>query len=145
MVKYKTSRISFFYNYTFALFLILFLFFIHSLELSDSFRSVALVVCIPLIAIVLAEPEFVRIYTHYLVEEDSITMVEGLLSKKKVSIPLNQIAGITLHKTLLGRMLKFGNIKVSGFRSEVLMRGIKDPDSLYKYLQERLRAIKKKK
>ncbi|MEM5772785.1 MAG: PH domain-containing protein [Candidatus Aenigmatarchaeota archaeon] len=143
--KYKTSRISFFYNYLFALLIFAFLILIHLLQLNDSFKSIALLVCIPLIAIVLAEPEFVRIYRYYLLEEDNVTMIEGILSKKKVSIPYDQIAGTTIHKTLLGRMLKFGTVKISGFKDEIVLKGIRNPDKVYEHFQEIIKSSKKKK
>lgn len=144
-IKYKTSRISFFYNYLFVFLLISFLVLVHSIGLSESFRSIALLVCVPLIIIVLAEPEFVRIFRHYILEEDNVTMTEGIFSKKKVSIPYDQIAGTTIHKTLLGRVLKFGDVKISGFKDEIVLKGIRNPDKVYEHFQEIIKSSKKKK
>ncbi|MEM5766454.1 MAG: PH domain-containing protein [Candidatus Aenigmatarchaeota archaeon] len=144
-VKYKTSRISFLYNYIFTLLIIVFLSFIHFIELDYSFEVVALFVCIPLIFIALIEPEFVKIYRHYLLEEDNFTLVEGIFSKKKISIPYDQITGITMHKTFLGRIIKFGDVKISGFKDEIVVRGIRNPDKLYEDLNEIMKSYKKKK
>lgn len=143
--KYKTSRISFFSNYLFASFLLVFLALVFLLNFSESSKSIALLVCVPLVLVALLEPEIVRIYRYYLLEEDNITMVEGIFSKKKISIPYDQIAGTTIKKSLLGRILKFGDVKVSGFKDEILLKGIKNPDKVYEYFQKMIRSSKKKK
>jgi uncharacterized membrane protein YdbT with pleckstrin-like domain len=143
--KYKTSRISFFYNYLLALLLLFFIFFIKSLNLSYSIQTISLFVALPLIAILISEPEFERTYRYYLLEEENVTMVEGVLSKKKLSIPYDQIAGTTISKSVLGRILKFGDVKISGFKDEIVMKGMRNPDAVYQKIQEKIKSTKKKK
>jgi uncharacterized membrane protein YdbT with pleckstrin-like domain len=143
--KYKTSRISFFYNYILALLLTLFLIFVYSLDLTLTIQRISLFVCIPLIAILISEPEFERTYRYYLLEEENVIMVEGIFSKKKLSIPYDQIAGTTVSKSLLGRILKFGDVKISGFKDEIVMKGMKNPDILHQKIQEKINSTKKKK
>jgi uncharacterized membrane protein YdbT with pleckstrin-like domain len=72
-------------------------------------------------------------------------MVEGIFSKKKLSIPYDQIAGITVSKSVLGRILKFGDVKISGFKDEILMKGMRNPDKLHQKIQEKIKFSKKKK
>jgi len=143
--KYKTSRISFFYNYLLAFLLILFIFFVNSLNLSYPIQAISLFVALPLIAILISEPEVERTYRYYLLEEDNVKMVEGIFSKKELSIPYDQIAGTTILKSVLGRILKFGDIKISGFKDEIVMKGMRNPDLLYQKIQERIKSSKKKK
>jgi uncharacterized membrane protein YdbT with pleckstrin-like domain len=143
--KYKTSRISFFYNYLLALLLLLFIFFVNSLNLSYPIQAISLFVALPLIAILISEPEVERTYRYYLLEEDNVKMVEGIFSKKELSIPYDQIAGTTILKSVLGRILKFGDVKISGFKDEIVMKGMRNPDLLYQKIQERIKSSKKKK
>ena len=143
--KYKTSRISFFYNYLLALLLFLFVFFVNSLNLSYPIQAISLFVALPLIAILISEPEVERTYRYYLLEEDNVKMVEGIFSKKELSIPYDQIAGTTILKSVLGRILKFGDVKISGFKDEIVMKGMRNPDLLYQKIQERIKSSKKKK
>jgi uncharacterized membrane protein YdbT with pleckstrin-like domain len=143
--KYKTSRISFFYNYLLAFLLILFIFFVNSLNLSYPIQAISLFVALPLIAILISEPEVERTYRYYLLEEDNVKMVEGIFSKKELSIPYDQIAGTTILKSVLGRILKFGDVKISGFKDEIVMKGMRNPDLLYQKIQERIKSSKKKK
>jgi len=143
--KYKTSRISFFYNYLLALLLLLFVFFVNSLNLSYPIKAISLFVALPLIAILISEPEVERTYKYYLLEEENVKMVEGIFSKKELSIPYDQIAGTTILKSVLGRILKFGDIKISGFKDEIVMKGMRNPDLLYQKIQERIKSSKKKK
>jgi uncharacterized membrane protein YdbT with pleckstrin-like domain len=98
-----------------------------------------------LIAILISEPEFERTYRYYLLEEENVIMVEGIFSKKKLSIPYDQIAGTTVSKSLLGRILKFGDVKISGFKDEIVMKGMKNPDILHQKIQEKINSTKKKK
>jgi uncharacterized membrane protein YdbT with pleckstrin-like domain len=143
--KYKTSRISFFYNYLLALLLLLFVFFVNSLNLGYLIQAISLFVALPLIAILISEPEVERTYRYYLLEEENVIMVEGIFSKKELSIPYDQIAGTTILKSVFGRILKFGDVKISGFKDEIVMKGMRNPDLLYQKIQERIKSSKKKK
>jgi len=127
-----------------VLILVVFLISIYFTELDYSLKSVFLLVCIPLIIIALVEPEIVRIYREYFLEEENVTMVEGILSKKRISIPYDQIAGTTMNKTLIGRILKFGDVKISGFKDEILLKGIKNPEEVYEHFQQIISSRKKK-
>lgn len=143
--KYKTSRISFFCNYLLAFLLILFIFFVNSLKLSYLIQAISLFVALPLIAILISEPEVERTYRYYLLEEENVIMVEGIFSKKELSIPYDQIAGTTILKSVLGRILKFGDVRISGFKDEIVMKGMKNPDMIYQQIQEKIKSSKKKK
>lgn len=144
-IRYKTSRISFFYNYILVVLLAFFLIIVHSPSLSDSLKSIAILISIPLILILIAEPEFVRVYRYYLLEEENVTMVEGILSKKKLSIPYDQIASTTILKTVLGRILKFGDVNIAGFKSDIVMKGMRRPDEIFEMIEKKIKLSKKRK
>jgi uncharacterized membrane protein YdbT with pleckstrin-like domain len=78
-------------------------------------------------------------------EEENVKMVEGILSKKELSIPYDQIAATSISKSVLARILKFGDIKISGFKDEIVMKGMRNPDAIYQQIQERIKSVKKKK
>jgi uncharacterized membrane protein YdbT with pleckstrin-like domain len=113
--------------------------------LSYLIQAISLFVALPLIAILISEPEVERTYRYYLLEEENVIMVEGIFSKKELSIPYDQIAGTTILKSVFGRILKFGDVKISGFKDEIVMKGMRNPDLLYQKIQERIKSSKKKK
>jgi uncharacterized membrane protein YdbT with pleckstrin-like domain len=118
---------------------------VHSLFLNDPIISIAIFVCVPLIAILISEPEFERTYRYYLIEEENVGMVEGIFSKKKLSIPYDQIASIKISKSILGRILKFGDVNIAGVKSDIVMKGIRKPDEVFEMIQEKIKLSKKRK
>lgn len=142
--KFKRSRISFFYNYLLSFLLILLIIFIHSLDLSESIKMLSLFVGSSLIFILIIEPEVERSYRYYLIEEAAITKVEGFLNKKKITIPYDQIGSVELFKTPLGRIFKFGDIKIFGVKDELILKGARHPDKLHSLLEQKIKIFKKK-
>jgi len=101
-------------------------------------------ILIVLIFLFFLEPELEIVYHTYLIEEDCISRVDGVLSKKKISIPFQSIADQRLEKGLMGRLLDFGNVIVSGFKDEIKIKGIRKPEKVYKLIEERIRKVKNK-
>ncbi|MEM5853531.1 MAG: PH domain-containing protein [Candidatus Aenigmatarchaeota archaeon] len=143
-IKLKRSRISFFYNYLLSFFLLIFMISFNSLDFSETSKKISTFVCSSLILILLMEPEVERSYRYYLIEESAITKVEGLLNKRKITVPYDQITSVELFKTPIGRIFKFGDVKVFGVKDEILLKGARYPDKIHALLEEKIKIFKKK-
>jgi len=137
--KYRSSRISFISNYVLVLLLVAFLSFLrYYLHVEGfTFTLVAYAVLL-IIVLLLLEPEFIKIYRYYLVEEDQLSMVEGVFVRKKLSIPYDKITDVAVSKTILGRTLNFGDVKASGIRNDIFLKGMRNPHKIYREIDERI-------
>jgi membrane protein YdbS with pleckstrin-like domain len=97
------------------------------------------------ILVLIIEPEFSRVYRYYLVEENQMSMIEGIFVRKKLSIPYEKITDTSVSKTFFGRILNYGDITVSGIRNDITMRGVRDPYKIYHEIQGRIAASRKTK
>ena len=137
--RYKISRISFVYNYLLALLASAFLILLFLSVRLDSFIWKAVVYVTILIALMMVlEPEFLIVYKYYAIEDIQLSMVEGILTRKRLSIPYNKIVDVSVSRTFLGRILNFGDVKISGIRNDIVMRGMKNPYKIYGQIQEKI-------
>jgi len=143
-MKYRSTRISFIQNYILILLLVVFLFLLlHFTHLQSPIWIITFYSIILIILALLIEPEFTRVYRYYVIEENDVSVVEGLFAKKRMSIPYEKVTDTSVSMTFLSRVLNFGNIVVTGMRNNILMKGIKDPYEVYKNLQAKIFPLKK--
>jgi len=143
-MKYRATRISFIQNYILSLLLVAFLFLLlRYTNLKNPIWIISFYITVLVILILLIEPEFTRIYRYYVIEENELSMVEGLFAKKRLSIPYEKITDISVSMTFISRVLNFGNIMVTGMKNNIFMKGIKDPYKVYKEIQIRIFPSKK--
>ena len=76
-------------------------------------------------------------------DPDNITEVKGLLTKTQVSIPYRSISGERLRKSFVGRIFNYGNIIVTSPNNQINIRGIRDPEKLYRMIEEKLNKYRK--
>ena len=141
-MRYSASRGSFIYNYVLVLLLAIFIFLVLIFTRLKSFTWMA-IACLAFIAmmILLLEPEYERIYKYYQVEEDNLAVVEGIFVKKRLSIPYRKITDTTVTRTVLGRILNFGDITASGINNKITMKGMRNPYRIYQKIQEKLSSL----
>ena len=138
--KLKISRVSFITNYILGVFLLLYLFLSGAtLRLSQIFT----VFFIMLILIFFIEPESVIEYHSYFLDPDNITEVKGILAKTQVSIPYRSISGERLRKSFVGRIFNYGSIIITSPNNEINIKGIRDPEKLYRMIEEKLTKFRK--
>ena len=130
----KRSRRSFIYNYVVGIILLLYIFLsgaIFTLDLALSFFFIGL------IFIFFLEPEAVLSYRSYAVKEDSVTEIRGYLTKKIITIPYPSISKIVMNKSIIGRILGFGDIVVNSFSGteNIILRGMKHPEKILKIIE----------
>ena len=131
-VSLKRSRRSFVYNYAIGFILLFYIFFsgaFFAIEFALSFFFIAL------IFIFFLEPEAVLSYRSYIIKENNITEIRGYLNKKRITIPYSSISNIVLNKNIIGRILGFGDIVITSFSENVILKGMKHPENILKNLE----------
>lgn len=138
VVKYRRSRISYIHNYILVMLLLVFLYLLFPYIHSQNLVLVAAIGLISLIALVLiSEPEYERTYRYYLLEEREFSMIEGVISKKKMSIPYGKITDASISRSFWGRIFNFGDVKISGMRNDIVMNGLRRPQKVCQEVQDK--------
>jgi membrane protein YdbS with pleckstrin-like domain len=138
--KLKGSRLSFIWNYVIGLFLLSYLLLsVVTIRLSQTLT----IFFVLLILLFFIEPETIILYYTYFMDPDNITEVKGILTKTQISIPYRNISGERLRKSFVGRIFNYGNIIITSSNSEINIRGIRDPEKLYRMIEEKLNRYRK--
>jgi membrane protein YdbS with pleckstrin-like domain len=153
--KYLTSFISYMFNYFLISLSVFFLFLLfREFNLRIVFRPENFYETLPvifffgilaLISYLIQEPIFERMIRQYYVSDNEITKVEGIITKKRVVIPYQNVADIKLNQGLVARIFNYGDIIISGFKESIVVKGIKNPYPLYKQIKEKVSASTKSK
>lgn len=142
--KLKTSRISFIGSYTLGLAILI------VLILANMFSNINALVnifFILLISLFFLEGEYFIWYRTFFVENDKVSRIKGIFEKDRTMIPLESVAHTEMKKSVLGRMLGFGDVVItpfSGTGNEIILRGIRNPDEILKDIEENVKRIKAK-
>lgn len=91
----------------------------------------------------LAEPVWERIMRYYVVTRSEVTKVDGLLRKRRHTIPYQGVSAVSVSKGILGRILNYGTVEIEGMRetgSGIAVRHIGDPDEFHRLVQHRVHA-----
>lgn len=123
----RTSRISFLHIYVFSL-LLTGLFFLLDLHRISIYVNAAFAFFIFSLA---TYPEYYVFYYTFIVDKDRVIQISGFIQKRKIVIPITSVAHISLNKTLLGRILNYGDVFVVAFAdTKIVLRGVKRPEEL---------------
>lgn len=154
-VVLKTSRISFLSNYIIAFFAIIFLvLLINAFSMKFSFlpktkgeliSTLEILGLLAIIAMLIEQPEMIRLRRSYIVTRDEVIEIDGVLTKKKVILPYQSISEVTVRKGLIGRMLNYGDIFIGAVRtgSDINMKGIREAHKIHKLIQDRISLLRK--
>lgn len=150
----KTSRMYFLGNYIIAvliIILLLLLYFIFHLKftlfpktLSDMTSTLILLGVAGIAAAMIEQPEWERFRTHFIVTMNEVIKQEGILTKHRLILPYGTVADISIRKSMFGRMLNYGDLTVSSFKtdSDIVMKGIRNPESIHTMIQNRVNLIR---
>ena len=84
-------------------------------------------------------PEWQIIMTSYEIDSKGLTKIEGIVRKKRTSIPYSKISSIEMSKGILGRLLGFGNVRISSFgKGEIVFEKIRNPERIYKKIKSKI-------
>ncbi|MCS7106420.1 MAG: PH domain-containing protein [Candidatus Aenigmarchaeota archaeon] len=143
-LKYETSRISFIFNYFLAT-LILFLTFLLIPYLSFSFIFWIYFFLFLLVLALILEPEAERFLREYLITNAEVIKIEGILTKKRISIPYQSVADVRVVKGIVGRIFNYGDVIVKGVKDDIVMKGIRNPEAVYELINRKIEAMKRPK
>jgi membrane protein YdbS with pleckstrin-like domain len=144
----KTSKRSYVVNYILIVLLVVLLtilFPIFDIQFSLSPRTVMEIIgtavvlgFLLFIGFLFEEPLLERMMRAYMITNEEFVMVEGILRKRRIAIPMNGISDITVYKGVFGRMLNYGDVTIRGFKSEIVMKGLSDPDVMYRIAKNKV-------
>lgn len=153
---YKRSRISYIENYiiiALAVVVLAMLWSAWGIEFSLSpktqkqFVSTMAVFAFMIIAVFLfEEPSIESFMRKYVVTNHEIVRIEGILTKKKTTIPYQSVANIKIHKSVLGRLLNYGTLHITCVGqagNDIVMKGIRNPDEVYNIIQNKISLMRK--
>jgi uncharacterized membrane protein YdbT with pleckstrin-like domain len=152
-VKYLTSFTSYMLNYFLIFLSLLFLFLLlrefdfrivfKPGNFNEMLPAIFFFGILVLISYLIQEPIFERIVRQYYVSDNEVTKVEGIITKKRVVIPYQNVADIKLNQGLVARIFNYGDIVISGFKETIIMKGIKNPYPLYERIKEKVSTATK--
>jgi len=95
-----------------------------------------------IIAILLfLEPEGIIVYKSYKLDPDHISEIKGILVKRITAIPYRSVADQRLKKGIIGRILNYGDLIITGPKAQIRMKGVRRPEMLYKEVEKKLATI----
>ena len=94
------------------------------------------------IAAFAGEADFERGMRHYLITNSEVVKVEGILRKSRIIIPYQSVSNVTVRKGIVGRLLGFGDVNVVGFDAEIAMKGVRDPDTFYRIINNKISRMR---
>jgi uncharacterized membrane protein YdbT with pleckstrin-like domain len=96
-------------------------------------------VIIPLALIALATQWFTRYTNEFAVTNKKVVAKSGLISRKTDELLLKKIEGVDVEQSVLGRILNFGHIKITGPGQQVvLFEGIDNPLVVKNQIQSKI-------
>lgn len=144
-LRCKTSRISYLWNYLLlillALFLILLLPYLNFVEL---YSQIIFLIIFSISLILLLEPESEKLVREYFITENEVKKIEGVISKKEISIPYQSVADVTLVKPWIGRIFNFGDVFIKGVKGNIRIKGIKEPEKILRIIENRINRLEEK-
>lgn len=147
---YKTSRISYVSNYVLVIMAIVLLALIWpQLKVTLFFTTTRDVIAYGVFALfivgivfLMEEPGVEQIMRKYVVTNNEVIKIEGLLRKKRISIPHGNIADIRVKKGIWGRMFNFGDLEITGMKENISMKGLRNPDEIYRIIEHKVSLMR---
>jgi len=95
------------------------------------------------ITFLIEEPTIERWIRHYIVKNNELIKIEGILRKNEVSIPYQSVSNLKLKKGLVGKIFNFGDVNVSGFgEAEINIKGMTDPEEIFNIIQNKVSLMR---
>lgn len=150
----RTSRIYFLGNYFLAALVIVFIVLLWTNfdlkftllpSTGKEFRDTLLLLGLFALASVFVEqPEWERFRTKFFVTMNEVIKQQGILTKERVILPYATVADIRIEKSIIGRLLNYGTLSVSSFKtgSDMVMKGIRNPEKIHVMIQNRVNLIR---
>ncbi len=146
ILKLRPCRLFFINEYTLALLLILFLFYLNSIGFPiNNFGNYAAFTMIILFVIL---PEFHRMRNRYIVTASQVIVEEGIISRKRKSVFMDNIADVSVQQNILQRLLHFGTVMIGSSSGrehmELKLKGIFQPKKVAHEIEKLIKEYGKK-
>jgi len=133
--RIRSSRISFFGNYLLGIIL---LFFTLIVNLTMQPPMIIIYFLISIALIFFLEPEGIILYKSYRLGSDHISEIKGVFAKRITAIPYRAVADQRLKKGIIGRILNYGDVVITGSKTQIRMKGIRRPERIYEEIEKEL-------
>lgn len=151
-ITYKTSRLAYIHNYILAIIVAVFLILIFprlnfTIFITNIQQMISYAIVFGLILIItflFEEPSIERWIRKYVITNNEVMKVEGILRKKKFAIPYQSIADVKMNKGIMGRIFNFGSIEVMGFKEPIKMKDIRNPDEVLRIIENKVNLMRNK-
>jgi uncharacterized membrane protein YdbT with pleckstrin-like domain len=149
-ITYKTSRIAYIHNYVLAALVLILLVLIFpslnfSLLITNTQQLISYLIFfgfVIAITFLVEEPSIEMWIRKYVITNNEVMKVEGILRKKKFAIPYQSIADVKMSKGVVGRIFNFGNIEIMGFKEPIHMKGIRNPDEVLRIIENKVNLMR---
>jgi len=133
--KIRSSRISFIGNYFLGISLLILMYIINlTLNLPTIINYFLLIIAM----LLFLEPEGIIVYKSYKLDSDNISEIKGVFVKRQTAIPYRAIADQRFKKGIIGRILNYGDVIITGPKIQIKMKGIRRPEIMYKEIEKKL-------
>lgn len=150
----RTARIYYFDNYILAG-LVLFLaslvyshfnltFYFFPSTFAEFANTMIIFAFLAVIAYLIEESEIQRAMRKYMITNSEVAKVEGLLRRNRVSIPHANVSDIRVNKGIIGRIFNFGDVDVVGFKGQINIKGIKNPEMIHRVIETKIAGLKRR-
>lgn len=143
---YRTSRISYLHNYIIVALVLIVLYIIYPmLDIFGNLLHLALFFGVLSIAAGFAEePEWHILFTKYIITNNEIVKLHGILNKKKIVIPYQSVSDVMFEKSVLGRILNYGSVYVRGFKEggDIELKGVRNPEEVHNIIQNKINLMR---
>jgi len=151
-ITYKTSRIAYIQNYILALLVAILLFLVYPkvnftifiTNIQELISYLIMFGFIITITFLIEEPTIERWVRKYVVSNNEVMKIEGIIRKKRFAIPYQSIADVKVSKGVAGRIFNFGNIEIMGFKEPIYMKGIRNPDEVLRIIENKVNLMRNK-
>jgi len=151
--KYVTSRIAFIHNYFIIGLIVVFLIILFQTfgfkltftprTINELWPTMLVLIFLMVITFLVEEPVIKRIIGHFLVTDNEVIHVEGIVRKKRTAIPYQSVSDVSVKKGILGRIFNFGDVIITGFKNDIHMIGIREPEIVYKMIEDKVSLSRK--
>lgn len=150
----KTSRIYFLGNYLIAFLVAVFIvllvtnfkvtFTLTPKTVSELISTIAMLGIAAIGIFMIEQPEWARFKTRFIITMNEVIKEHGILGKERVILPYATVADISVHRSVLGRILNYGTLSVSSFKSgsDMVMNGVRNPEKYHVVIQNRVNMIR---
>lgn len=151
-IVYKACRKAYIGNYFLVMLIVIFLsFFLQKLNLTFTFfpktydqiwKTFFVLGSLGLIAFLIEEPAVEGLLRKYVVTNNEVMKIEGILRKKKIVIPYQSVADVRIKKGVVGRIFNYGSVEVAGMKESIFMKAVDNPEEIQRIIQNKLNIFR---